>query len=73
MPTEPRGRLLVPDPLPETFDAAFANRSPEQILDYFGWLVENRTETNRLCFSGTVNQCGQFMMDHLDEWLATTN
>ena len=51
-----------------------ANLSPEQILDYFVRLFDNRTEEiDDECSSGTVNQCGQFMMNQFDQWLPATN
>ena len=75
VPTEPSGRLLVLDPLPKTFDAAFADMSVEQMLDYRAWLLEGRPEAmDNSCYpSGTVTQCGQLMMDHLDEWIGASN
>jgi basic membrane lipoprotein Med (substrate-binding protein (PBP1-ABC) superfamily)/DNA-binding SARP family transcriptional activator len=75
VPTEPRGDLLVLDPLPEGFDAVFADLSLAQMWDYSTWLEDNHTGAVReACYlSGTVNKCGQFLMNHLDEWLATTN
>ena len=74
VPTQPHGQLLFLDPLPEGFDMAFANVSDEQISVYFGWLQANHTAAAAdACDAGTINLCGQFMLDHLDDWLITTN
>jgi len=73
VPTAPTGELLVLDRLPDGFDEAFADLSPEQILDYFdGWLVPTHPAAGDACGRGTMNRCGQLMLDHLDEWRVTT-
>jgi basic membrane protein A len=73
VPTEPTGELLVLDRLPDGFDKAFADLSPDQIMRYFdGWLLPTYPgPTQQACAEGTMRTCGQHMMDHLDEWRAT--
>jgi hypothetical protein len=74
VPTVPTGKLLELDRLPDGFDEAFADLSPEQILDYFNrWLVPTHPRAaDDACYRGTMNRCGQLMLDRLDEWRATT-
>jgi basic membrane lipoprotein Med (substrate-binding protein (PBP1-ABC) superfamily)/DNA-binding SARP family transcriptional activator len=73
VPPEPRGELLVLDPLPDGFDEAFADLSHEQTLDYFDrWLLQTHSEAVETeCLSGTMRRCGALMLEHLDEWRAT--
>jgi basic membrane lipoprotein Med (substrate-binding protein (PBP1-ABC) superfamily)/DNA-binding SARP family transcriptional activator len=75
VPAVPDGDLLILDSFPEGFEQAFADVPGEQILDYFyGWLLQSyQADSVSKCFAGTMEKCGQFMMDHLDEWLAVSS
>jgi basic membrane protein A len=71
VPDAPSGELLDLDALPDDFDDVFADLPPDQIADYFyNWLIENyRADAASECFAtGTVSRCGQFMIQHFDEW-----
>jgi basic membrane lipoprotein Med (substrate-binding protein (PBP1-ABC) superfamily)/DNA-binding SARP family transcriptional activator len=72
VPRTPSGELELIDRLPDGFDRAFADLSEQQVLRYFGrWLLPTYPQQTRsMCAAGTMHECGQFMIDHLDEWRA---
>lgn len=74
VPRSPTGELVTFDRLPAGFDEAFADMTEQQIVQYFRrWLLPTYPQATRAaCARGTMQQCGQLMLDHLGEWRATT-
>lgn len=75
VPRTPTGALHVIDSVPNGFDEAFADLSHNTTLDYVDrWLVRRYgAEFDAACSHGTMRQCGQLMLDHLDEWRGTAH